>query len=329
MLISMPRKLIKDFKQGETIEQILLITSKSLRNRTTGAPFGHLELRDKSGSINGKVWDNATALLESFKEGDFAQGRAQVNSYKNKLELVVNSLLFVSPKQVDLADFLPQSKKDIELLTEQLKESLASVKEPYLAKLLQTFIKDTQLIALLQKTPASIGHHQAYIGGLLEHTLCIIKMARSIAPEYPLVNPDLLITGAFLHDIGKVREYALKTHFDKTIEGRLIGHIALGLEMLTEKIGSIKDFPENLALQLKHLILSHHGELELGSPILPMTLEALVLHYLDNLDAKVSVRLTALENSSATDSDWAEVWEDGGKRRIYKQPTGETSPNLF
>jgi len=313
---------VKEFKPGDSINQILLLTKKELRSRANGAPYGHLEFRDKSSPIAGKIWDDAKSILETFEAGDFIKVRARVNSYKNRLELAISSTQPVASKQIDLADFLPHAHRDIELMTEQLKELLEEVKDAHLGKLIQAFLKDTSLMNSLQKAPASLNHHQAYIGGLLEHTLLVVKLSRLAASEYPTLNQDLLLTGAFLHDIGKAREYVVKHHLDKSIEGRLIGHITLGTEMITEKIGTIKGFPQPLAWQLKHLILSHHGKMELGAPVMPMLLEAVVLHYMDNLDASVTVRLTALEESSETKDDWAEIWDDGGKRRIYKSQSG-------
>lgn len=318
----MAPKSVREFKAGDSINQVLLVTKKELRSRVSGTPYGHLELRDRSGSITAKIWDNASTIFEVIDIGNFIHIKAQVGSYKNRLELTVSSIKTVAPKQIDLAQFLPHTKQDIELMAEQLKELLEEVKDPYLTQLLQAFFKDTSFMSAFQKVPASIGHHQAYIGGLLEHTLMVVKLSHFVLPEYPMLNGDLLLASAFLHDIGKSRDYAVDYRFDKTIEGRLIGHIAIGLEMITEKIKTIKDFPDDLTLQLKHLLLSHHGELELGAVVLPMILEAIILHYLDNLDAKLSVRLTALEESPDPNADWAEVWEDGGRRRIYKsQPS--------
>lgn len=314
----MTPKSVREFKAGDQVDQILLVTKKELRSRASGVPYGHLELRDKSGRIDAKIWDNASTFLELFGEGEFVQVRGHINSYKNRLDLIVTNIIPVPPKQIDLTNFLPHTQHDIELMLEQLKETLGEVKNVHLTKFIQSFLKDPAFMASLQKAPASLGHHQAYVGGLLEHTLNVLKLSRAVLPEYPMLNRDLLLTSAFLHDIGKAREYLVDYRFDKTIEGRLVGHIALGLEMITEKTNTIKGFPQDLALQLRHLILSHHGEMELGAPVLPMTLEAVVLHYLDNLDAKVGVRLTALEESTGKNDDWAEVWEDGGRHRIYK-----------
>lgn len=295
---------VEDIRENTSVEGVFLVLSKRAGTTRRGDPFLSLTLGDRTGEIEAKVWDHVVEMGKLFEKNDliWIHGRAEV--YQDRQQLVISDLRPVDEKEVDPGDFLPRARRGLEDMFKDLKAHLRKVKDVYLKALLKSYFHDKDLIERFKHAPAAKRLHHVYIGGLLEHTLSLLRLVDQVAPLYPEVNPDLLRAGAFLHDIGKVFELSYSRGFDYTAEGRLLGHIVQGLKLLDEKIALVQGFPDFLTLHLKHLIISHHGQYEYGSPRRPKTLEALLFYYLDDLDAKMNGVGNFISQQEGEDPDW-------------------------
>lgn len=277
---------VKDIKEDDIVDGLYLVKSKRLAQTKNGAPFLSLTLSDRTGDIETRVWEKADDLAAVFSEGDILNINGKAGIYRNQIQLTISSL---SPSnEDDPALFLETSPRDISEMMGELKKIIRKIKDPDLRKLLNSFISDHDFTRKFKEAPAAKNFHHGYIGGLLEHTLSVCRLAINICELYPDLDKDLLIAAAFLHDIGKIREFTFERSIDYSNEGRLLGHLVLGVSMLEEKLEGLKNFPGETAVYLKHMILSHHGEYEFGSPKRPKFLEAIVLHHIDDLDAKMN-----------------------------------------
>jgi 3'-5' exoribonuclease len=288
----MSRRYVHEMADGDTIEEIYLATDKQLRANRNGNLYLQLELRDRTGSVSARLWNAGESLFRSFDSGDFLLVKGKVQLFQGALQMILNHVERVPEQRVDLADFLPHTEQDVSKLYERLRSALMKLSNPHLRALAECFFMDQEFVQAFCRAPAGIRNHHAYLGGLLEHVVTLLDAADRIAPVYPDLDRDQLAIGVFLHDIGKVRELTYDRAFAYTDEGQLIGHLIIGVEMLNDKVRHVPDltgepFPTELLLRLKHMILSHHGSYEFGSPKLPMTPEAVALHHLDNFDAKV------------------------------------------
>ncbi|MFH0809811.1 MAG: HD domain-containing protein [Pseudomonadota bacterium] len=295
----MKTKYVSDLVEDAVVTEAFFVVFKALKRSRNGAPYLALLLSDRGGQIEARVWDDAERLGGRFAQGDFLRVKAQASSYRDSLQLNVSDLERLDPAAVDLSDFLPSSERDPEEMLRELKALTRGMGNPHLAALLKLIWADRTLVAALTRSPAAKGMHHAYVGGLLEHTLSVARLAKTVAAHYPDVDADLLLTGAILHDIGKVRELSCSPGFDYTTEGRLVGHLLLGLSIIEEKIRGVPRFPVGLATALKHLMASHHGEYIFGSPKRPKTAEALMLHAIDDLDAKLATVRELLRSAAA------------------------------
>ncbi|MBT9332862.1 3'-5' exoribonuclease YhaM family protein [Paracidobacterium acidisoli] len=283
---------------GQEITGFFVAGSKQVRNRRDGAPYLALSLCDATGQLEARLWE-ADGVAD-FAAGDVVKIQAQVGRYQDKLQMVVKKLRPARPEEYDLGDFVPKTGRDVEELWAELNSFVASFADPDLQALLRAFLDDEEIAGALREAPAAKSMHHAWIGGLLEHVVSLLGICRITAQHYPEVNRDLLLTGAFLHDIGKLRELRWGTSFDYTIEGQLLGHITIGIGLIEKKIAALPDFPEAKRILVEHLVLSHHGRYEYGSPKLPMIPEAILLHYLDDMDAKMqTVRSELTRNEAA------------------------------
>jgi 3'-5' exoribonuclease len=297
---------VSDLKDGQAVETLFLVCEKEVRTAARGnTTWLQLELGDRTGSISGKMWDNFEPLLGTFDSGDVVRIRARAKLYNGRLELSVEQITPVPENAYDLADFLPHTKYDIETLSAGLLSAIASVKNPWLRQLLGNVVEDPSIAPRLKRAPAAMTMHHAFMGGLLEHIVSLIGLATAISAHYPELDSDLLLAGVVLHDIGKVDELRYAREIDYTTEGRLLGHIMLGVGMVRDKIKAIPGFPPALAVMVEHLILSHHGTHEFGSPSLPQTREAVALHYLDDLDSKMAAIRATLDSPCAPDG-WSQ-----------------------
>ena len=300
----MKTKCVADIKDRDLVDGIFLVKDKILAMAKNGKPYLTLKLMDKSGEVDAKVWDNADEVGSLFDKNDFLAVRAKASVYLGKMQLILSELKLVPEDQVDLADFLPETDRDINVMVGELKGLVSSLRDPELKRLLIAFFGDPELMAQFRVAPAAKGMHHVYLGGLLEHSLAVAKLVDAMTPLYEGLNRDLLIAGALLHDIGKVREMSYIRSFDYTDEGKLIGHITIGVEMLQERISSLPGFPVELGMLLKHMLLSHHGQYEYGSPKRPKTLEATILNYLDDLDSKINGIRTHIRKEPDNPSRW-------------------------
>ena len=298
---------VADLKDGDAVTIHLLVREKEIRTSArTGKSWLELSLADRTGSIPAKMWDNFEPISKTFERDDIVQVRARVKLYNNQKELTLEQILPVPEREYDIADFLPHTPYDVEKLYSELRAAVSAMKNPWLQRLLVSIVDDPALAPKLKRAPAAMTMHHAYLGGLLEHVVSLIDLSRAVSAHYPELDPDLLLAGIVLHDIGKTDELRYVRAIDYSTEGRLLGHISIGLLLVREKIRSIRDFPESLATLVEHLILSHHGSHEFGSPALPQVPEAVVLHFLDDVDSKMASMRETLAASAEPNDEWTD-----------------------
>ena len=283
------KQFVSAFTEGEAVHDLFLIKDADRAETKSGKPYLILTLMDRSGEISCRLWEDADRWAPVCQAGDVVTVVGQVQNYKGENQLKIDELGSVAQAEIDISLFLPATARDIDEMAAELQGLVKRVEDPYLKKLLQKFFAAGDFFDRFKKAPAAKNMHHAYLGGLLEHTLAVTRLARSMTDQYPSLDGSLLVAGALLHDIGKVEEFSFATYpFNYSDRGRLVGHLVIGAEMVRERVGAIKDFPEELAIRIQHLILSHHGQYEFGSPCLPMMPEAFVLNFLDDLDAKMN-----------------------------------------
>jgi len=310
---------LADLEVNQSVDMQLLIRRKNLAQSRNGKDYLNLKLGDSSAEISAFLWDDAARADAGLKEGDCVhiKGRSQV--FNGKLQLTLN---FIESWQgsIDPRNFLPQTDKHIPTMQRDLLQIVADIRDPWLKRLAQAFfVKDQKFVEDFALAPAAKAMHHAWLGGLLEHTLSVARLALQVTPLYPQINADLVLIGALLHDIGKVRELVYERNLDYSTAGRLLGHIMIGVQMIQEKAKTIKDFPDSTLMLVEHMMLSHHGEYEYGSPKRPKTLEAILLNFIDDIDAKIVAVSTYLETDKATDSDWSDFHRLFG-RAFYAAP---------
>ena len=280
------RLWIGNIAEGDRVQGAYLAKDKRVGTTRNGKPFLNILLGDRTGEVEGKVWNRAREFAPIFQRGDVVEVEGEAESYRGQIQVNISRLgAFEGEPEPEW--FLDSARRDSSEMMTSLLELLRDVKAAALAALIEAFLADRGFVSLFKRFPAAKNFHHAYLGGLLEHTLSVCRIAGQATAHYPELDRDLLLTGAFLHDIGKVRELRCDFQIDYTDEGRLLGHLVLGTQMVDEKIRTIKRFPEDLGIRLKHLILSHHGHFEFGSPKRPKFLEAFALHMIDDLDAKI------------------------------------------
>ncbi len=322
----MERFFVNQFKKGQTIEGFFLVREKTLSKTKSRNPYLSLRLADRTGEIEARIWDKAADLGSLFERDDFIKVQGEVDEFQGVLQLRVARLRKAAAGEINPEDFLPRSDQDIEFMFSEIREITSGIQNPHLRALLESFFEDEDFVKKFKTAPAAKAMHHVYVGGLLEHTLSVLRLITRIGPQYKGIDPDLLLAGGFLHDIGKVDELAYERAFEYTDMGRLLGHITLTVEMVDKKIRAIPDFPESLSLVLKHLLISHHGEYVFGSPKRPKTLEALLLHHLDDLDAKVNAFTAWIEKEKDSSSRWTS-YHKLFDRFIFKPEEGDRNEN--
>ena len=297
-------RYIETFHEGNHISDIYLCKTKQIQLTKTGKEYGNLILQDKTGTIEAKIWDLSSPGVGEFDAMDYVHIEADVTLFQNANQLNVRRIRTAREGEYVEADYLPVSKKEIGKMYEELLGFVRSVKNPWLNQLLSGyFVEDKEFAKAFQFHSAAKTVHHGFVGGLLEHTLSVVKLCGYYAGYYKTLNRDLLLTAAMFHDIGKMQELSRFPENDYTDDGQLLGHIMIGTEMISERIRQIPDFPPRLASELKHCILAHHGELEYGSPKKPALLEALALNFADNTDAKMETMIEALA-AGGTNKGW-------------------------
>ncbi len=315
-------RFIGELRSGENIEQTFLVRDKDLRTTKNGDFYITCTLVDKTGSLPGRLWQATESVHAGIPVDGFLLVKGRVEDYKGNLQCIIDGCRPIPPEQVNLADYLATSPFDIEEMWTEINEILRAVKNKDLRRLIKKFMEDHKLIKAVKRAPAAMQMHHAYLGGLVEHTLGVMRGAVALLPLYPKLNADLVLAAAFLHDIGKCAELAADTAIHYTDRGQLVGHITIGAIWLAEKAAAVaaedgEPFPKNLLNVLQHIILSHHGVYEYGSPKLPAVPEAFVIHYLDNLDAKMWMTAHAIESDPDEKSTFtSKVW--ALDTRIYK-----------
>lgn len=318
----MTRRFVRQLVDGEPVEEIYLVSDKQLRANRNGNLYLQLELRDRTGAISARLWNAGEHQVRSFDTGDFVFARGKVQLFQGTLQIILTHIDRVEAEKVELPDFLPHTEKEIGKLLERLRGFLLNLDNPHLRALAECFLMDDELFRGFCEAPAGIRNHHAYLGGLLEHVVTLLDAADRLLPLYPELDRDLVLMGIFLHDVGKVRELSFRRAFAYTDAGQLIGHLVIGVELLNDKARQVPDLtgepiPEELLLRLKHMIVSHHGSYEYGSPKLPMTPEAMFLNCLDNLDAKVHSFTRDIRADRNNASAWT-PFNPSLQRRLFK-----------
>jgi 3'-5' exoribonuclease len=301
---------------GESVTSFFAISSFSIREKKGGGgQYLALTLSDKTGSMEARMWEEFASAMSTCGEGCFVKVQGQISKYQGRFQITLVKMRLAADSEVDVADFVPATKFDIAEMWAELRGFVESFANPDLKRLVFAFLDDEAIGAAYREAPAAKMLHHAWIGGLLEHVVALVRVCKATAPFYPEVDPDLLVTGAILHDVGKVRELSWGTSFSYTLEGQMVGHISIAQGLLREKIATLPGFPEKLRILVEHMILSHHGKYEFGSPKLPMTPEALLLSALDDLEAKMQAvrnefaRDEAAGKTGAEMTDWVRSME--------------------
>jgi 3'-5' exoribonuclease len=290
--------------ENKVITSTFVVVSKQVKPKKTGEPYLALILGDRSGQIEAKMWDNVEDALDAFEQDDFLKVKGLLNKYKNRFQLTIHKLRRLGDAEIDFADYLPKTTKNIDELWQALAEFIGTLQNPHLKALIEAFVGDPEIAQAYRNAPAAKTLHHAYIGGLLDHVVSLFRSCDLICRNYPRVNRDLVLAGAFLHDVGKIHELTYNRSFSYTTRGQLLGHMVIELEMLQAKVALVPGFPAELKTLLEHLIISHHGQYEFGSPKLPMFPEALLLHYMDDLDSKMESMRAHFERESGLESAW-------------------------
>jgi 3'-5' exoribonuclease len=300
---------VADLKAGKANGGLFLVQSKDVREGKTGKKYMSLSLMDSTGEIDARMWDNVEAACVLFERDDFIRVEGETQEYQGRQQLIVHRLKRALDDEVELKDFLPASKRDPAEMFAELQAIIAGIGNVHLKALLDAIFADQRIAEAFRTAPAAKSIHHAWLGGLLEHVLSMCAVARGtgehyVAAGYPL-DLDLLLTGVILHDIGKIDELNYSRSFSYSTTGQLLGHIVMAVQMIEEKLRSLPQFPSKLRMLLEHMILGHHGQIEFGSPKLPVFLEALLLAQIDNLDSKMATMLSSLEKDRAADAEWA------------------------
>jgi 3'-5' exoribonuclease len=304
---------LANFDEGKLFDGFFLVLLKQQRTTKTNKPYLNLILGDKTGQLEGRVWEPSNPLIaKEFERGDIIKARGSASRFDDRLQMKIDQLRLAQPGEVDKTDLLPSTTYDVAALWRQLLSFVESFTNPDLKLLVTTLLDDPALAAAYREAPAAKQLHHAWLGGLLEHVVSLITLADRVATHYPLLDRDLLLTGVILHDLGKLRELSWEIGFEYTVEGMLLGHIQIGTALVEKAIDSLPGFPPKLKTLVLHMILSHHGKLEFGSPKLPMIPEALALSFLDDLDAKMQAMSTefdkCIREGKSPDELTGKVW---------------------
>jgi len=303
------RCYIKDFKNGQGLDEVFLVRDKDLRTTRSGDLYIQCTLVDKTGQIAARMWKASETIYNAVPVDGFLQVKGRVDEYRGALQVIIDACRPISPEKVNLADYLQVTERDVEVMWSELLEILRGIKDAPLRLLIKKFVEDRDLVAAFKRCPAAMQMHHPFIGGLLEHTLNVARAAQALLSLYPKLNADLVLAGVFLHDIGKIAELSYGTSTTYTDRGQLIGHITIAAIWISEKAAAVAEetsepFPQRTLDLLQHIILSHHGVYEYGSPKLPMIPEAFFIHYLDNLDAKIFMTTSAIEKAPGDDASF-------------------------
>jgi 3'-5' exoribonuclease len=323
----MKTPFVTDLGSEQVITTFFLVHEKEIRNTREGKSYLRLELGDRSGTIEARMWDLFETIAKDINRDDFVKVQARVEIYRNKPQLALQQVRRAKPEEIDLVDFLPHTKEDVDKLYERLLEYAGAIRNPWLKILVAGIITDPQIAPRYKRAPAAKVMHHAFIGGLLEHVVGLCALAQLLATQYVELDVDLLLTAAMLHDVGKLDELCYERAIGYTTEGQLLGHIVMELETVSKAVDSIPGFPAPLKTVVQHMLISHHGQYEFGSPKLPMIREAMVFHYMDDLDSKMAAVRAAL-GSGAGDDQWSAYSTALGRKFLRLEEFLRQNPEL-
>jgi 3'-5' exoribonuclease len=295
---------VEEIRERDWVDSSFLVRDKIMAMAKNGKPYMTIRLADRTGDLEGRVWDRVDEFAGRFEKDDIVQVQGKASVYLGKMQLIIQDLDRLAEEDIDLAGFLPVAKKETGQLIAELRVKVEGLNDPHLRQLMDTLLEDENFLRRYSTAPAAKAMHHVYLGGLLEHSLAVADLAEDICRRYPGIDRDLLITGALLHDVGKIAELCYERAFDYTDEGKLLGHIVMGVEMIEEKIRTLPGFPRQTTILLKHMLLSHHGQYEYGSPKRPKTMEAVILNFIDDLDSKINGVRTHMEKELENSSSW-------------------------
>ncbi len=326
----MSRRFVSQLAHQEAVDQIFLASDKQLRTNRNGNLYLQVDLTDRSGTINARMWNASENDVRAFDNGDYVRVTGTTQLFQGTIQLIATAIRRAVPSDVNAEDFLILGSRQIDHLTSRLIDSLRKIKDPHLLNLAECFLMDDEFMRKYSQAPAGVKNHHAYHGGLLEHVVTLLDLVFRIDGVYPNLNRDLLLMGVFLHDMGKIDELHYERDFSYSDEGQLIGHVVMAVGILEKKLREAErlsgdEFPRETALRLKHMIVSHHGTLEYGSPKVPMTLEAVALNLLDNLDAKIQCFDQLMRDDPNVESGWTNFHHLLG-RKLFKGPCGSPTP---
>lgn len=318
----MARRYVRQLADGDTIDDIFLITDKQLRTNRQGNSFLQVDLRDRSGSITGRLWNAGESLFRGLDSVEFVRARGKVQLFQGALQVILNEMTPIAGETLDMSDFLPHTESDLAKLHERLRTLLLKTQDMHLRALAEVFLSDEAFMRGFSRAPAGVRQHHAYLGGLLEHVVCLMEGADKLSALYPDLNRDVVLMGLFLHDIGKIKELEFDAAFSYSDEGELLGHVVIGIEMLSTKVAEAEklteeSFPNELLLRLKHIIASHHGELQYGAARYPMTPEAVFIHLLDTLDSRVHAIVRDIKEDKNPATRWTQ-FNPQQNRKFFK-----------
>jgi len=292
----MKSPFIKELEPNRVITTSFLVNSKEIRQKKSGELYLSLLLGDRTGELDAKMWDNVADVVDSFERDDFVKVKGLVQVFHNRPQMTIHKLRRMDDSEIEFADYFPSSRRDPDAMWTELRGIVSGIGNVHLRGLLNAVLDDPDVAVRYRRAPAAKTIHHAFLGGLIEHVLSLCTLARAVAPNYPGLDLDLLLTGVVLHDIGKIYELNYERGFSYSSEGQLIGHINIAMRMVAQKMTGLPDFPPLVRSLVEHMILSHHGQLEFGSPKVPQFPEALLLHYLDDMDSKMECMRALLEH---------------------------------
>jgi 3'-5' exoribonuclease len=286
---------VSELEPDRIITSSFLVHAKEIRQKKSGELYLSLMLGDRTGELDAKMWDNVSDALDAFDRDDFVKIKGLVQIFHNRPQLTIHKVRRMDDSEIDFADYFPSSKRDLDEMWTELRGVVSALSNRHLKSLLEAFLDDADIARRFRRAPAAKSIHHAFLGGLIEHVLSLCALARLVAPHYPNIDADLLMAGVLLHDIGKIYELNYERGFSYSNDGQLLGHITIAIGMVGDKLRALPDFPPRLRVLLEHMILSHHGRLDFGSPKIPQFPEALLLHYLDDLDSKMECMRALVE----------------------------------
>ena len=327
----MKTPFVKDLAADQIITGFFLVHEKEIRNANNGKPYLRMELGDRSGTVEARMWDQFDGMAKGISRDDFVKVQARVEIYRNRPQLLLQQFRVARPEEIDLADFLPHTRYDVDELYKDVLCYAEQVKNPWLKQLVLKILCDPEVTRRYKRAPAAKVMHHAYLGGLLEHVVSLCGLAKHLAAHYPELDLDLLLTASMLHDVGKLDELCYERAIGYSVEGQLLGHIVMELETVAKAMEQIDGFPAKLKTVVQHILISHHGEYEFGSPKLPMIREALAFHYMDDLDSKLAAVRSALAMASG-DDEWSAFSGALGRKFLrlekYLSPSEPEKPKV-